>query len=116
MPAALPVAPSIPPAPLSSAPLYQNQIEVIPSPPAPSFESYAPNLTEAGRNVEKAIQADEELSKAVRLTIKVSSAENRVTLKGLVLDEKTKARVGKKAQEIAGKVSEVENQLIALNQ
>jgi osmotically-inducible protein OsmY len=68
-----------------------------------------------GRMIHNAIQSDKSLSQAVKLTIRVTMASGRVTLRGVVLNKPSIAYVETKARRIAGWSTPIDNRLIAIS-
>ena len=112
-----PAPPPAPPPVVGKTPLYQAQIEEAPLPsPGPALFRPVPalkNEVSLGRKVQLAVLADNSLSRSIRLTLRATSAKNKVTLRGIVLDKDEKAAVGSKAEQIAG-AGNVDNRLTVL--
>ena len=66
-----------------------------------------------GRKVQTALMDDKTLSRSAKLTLRVTSVKNKVTLGGIVLDKEEKAYIGTKAGQIAG-AGNVDNRLTVL--
>lgn len=121
--AVAPVAPhEIPlpkPYPVNASPLYQYQMETAPLPapvhaPAQASVPSQAHVQSLGRKIQTVLQEDPALSKAVRLTLKVSSGDGKVTVRGLVLNDEAREYVINRTREMAGPGVIVENKLISL--
>jgi hypothetical protein len=113
-----------PPAKTSvGAPLFQMQTEEMPlaqpNIPKPTVRPPDTKALQAerelslGRKVQIALMADKTLTRSAQLTVRASSFKNRVTLRGIVLDQEEKIYIGEKAGRIAGPEN-VDNRLTVL--
>ncbi len=111
--------------PVMQTPIHQYQIETAPLPipvqnaaPKPLLKTRVvrskPHQLSLGRKVRDAILKYPRLSKSIRLTLRVTSSKDKVTLNGIVASKRERVRIGRLTRQIV-KSKKIENRLVVVS-